>query len=133
MANKRGHITREERFCIEKLLAAGDTYRQIARRLRRGVSTISEEVGRDGGRARYSALRSHKRAGYKQRSKKRTCLKVALDPYLSRRVEFDIRGHISPERISGRLRLEHRPYASPKTIRKFICARQLQRYLSDLC
>jgi IS30 family transposase len=129
MGNKRGHISREERFCIEKLLAAGDSYREIAKRLGRGLSTISQEVARCGGRKGYTASSAHKVAKHRQWYKKRSCLKVALDPYLCRRVEADIRGHISPERISGRLRLEGQPYASPKAIRRFAHSRHFESYL----
>ena len=49
MANKRGHLVKEERFFIEKSLRVGDSLRSIAIRLERGVSTISEEVIRNGG------------------------------------------------------------------------------------
>lgn len=129
MGNKRGHITREERFCIEKLLAAGDSYRDIALHLGRGLSTISQEVARCGGRKGYTASSAHKGAKHRQWYKKRSCLKVALDPYLCRRIETDIRGHISPERISGRLRLEGHPYASPKAIRRFAHSRHFESYL----
>ena len=129
MANKREHVSREERFCIERLLAAGDSYRDIAKRLNRGLSTISQEVARCGGRNDYDALKAQKWARHRQRYKKRACLKVALDPYLCRRVEADIRGHVSPERISGRLRLEGKPYASPKAIRKFAHMRHFESYL----
>ncbi len=129
MGNKRAHISREERFCIEKLLVAGDSYRDIAKRLGRGLSTVSQEIARCGGRQRYTALKAHKWAKHRQRYKKRACLKVALDPYLCRRVEADIRGHISPERIAGRLRLEGRPCASAKAIRKFAHARHFESFL----
>lgn len=129
MANKREHVSREERFCIERLLAAGDSYRDIAKRLNRGLSTISQEIARCGGRNDYDALKAHKWAKHRQKYKKRSCLKVALDPYLCRRVEADIRGHVSPERISGRLRLEGKPYASPKAIRKFAHMRHFESYL----
>ncbi|MBM3272346.1 helix-turn-helix domain-containing protein [Candidatus Kaiserbacteria bacterium] len=65
MGNKRGHISREERFCIEKLLAAGDSYRDIATRLGRGLSTISQEVARCGGRKAYTANSAHKVAKHR--------------------------------------------------------------------
>ncbi len=106
MANEREHVSREERFCIEKLLVAGDSCRDIAKRLGRGLSTVSQEIARCGGRRDYDPLKEQKWAGHRQRYKKRSCLKVALDPYLCRRVEADIRGHVSPERISSRLRFK---------------------------
>lgn len=66
MSHKRSHITKEERFLIEKLLQAGDSYRDIAQRLGRGPSTICEEVSRNGGRSRYAAQRAEYRAYLRQ-------------------------------------------------------------------
>src|ERR1700726_4009149 len=44
-----------EREEISRGLAAGDTFRVIAQRLDRAVSTVSQEVGRHGGRRGYRA------------------------------------------------------------------------------
>jgi len=44
-----------EREDISRGLAAGYSFRMIARRLNRAVSTISQEVARHGGRMRYRA------------------------------------------------------------------------------
>lgn len=129
MANKRGHIRKEERFLIEKCLAAGDSYRAIAVRLGRGVSTVSEEISRNGGRVRYDAIRAHHRAYLRQYRKKRDCKKVALDPFLAHFVEEHLRHHWSPERIAGYLKREQKPYASAKAIRKFARSRGLESYL----
>jgi IS30 family transposase len=129
MANKKKHLTKEERFLIEKCLAAGDSLRSIAQRLGRGVSTVSEEVVRCGGREKYDAQRARHRAYLRQWRKKRSCKKVALDSFLARFVEEKLRAHWSPERIAGYLRRTHRPYASPKAIRKFARSRRLESYL----
>jgi transposase, IS30 family len=129
MANKKGHLTAEERFFIGTCLKAGDSYRDIARRLPRGLSTIAEEVSENGGRARYDAGKAQHRAYLKQHWKKRDCMKVALDPFLAKFVEGKLRAHWSPERISGWLEKRERPYASPKAIRKFARSRGLESYL----
>jgi DNA-binding CsgD family transcriptional regulator len=54
------------RFCereeISRGLAAGDSFRVIARRLNRAVSTVSQEVGRHGGRRRYRAAHADSEA-----------------------------------------------------------------------
>lgn len=76
MSHKRSHITKEERFLIEKLLQAGDSYRDIAQRLGRGPSTICEEVSRNGGRSRYAAQRAEYRAYLRQYRKKRECMGI---------------------------------------------------------
>lgn len=129
MANKKVHLTAEERFLIERCLQAGDTYRAVAKRLKRGVSTVSEEVSENGGRVRYDAKKAHQRAYLKQRWKKRDCLVVAMDPFLAKFVDEKLRLRWSPERISGYLKRQSDSYASPKAIRKFARSRGLESFL----
>jgi len=47
-----------EREEISRGIAAGDTFRAIARGLNRAVSTISQEVARHGGRGQYRAAQA---------------------------------------------------------------------------
>ena len=129
MANKKRHLTKEERFLIEKCLKAGDSYREIVKRLGRGLSTIAEEVAANGGREKYDGEKAHHRAYLKQHFKKKDCLKVALDDFLAKFVEERLRVRWSPERISGYLEKHGKPYASPKAIRKFAYSRGLESYL----
>lgn len=131
MVNKQKHLTDKERFGIEKMLKADDSYTRIAYVLGRGVSTVSEEVKRNGGRARYSAKRAHQRASWRQYRKKRTCNKVALNRHTLRYVEQHLALGWSPEAIAARLeKLPHYEYASAKSIRKYIRRRSgLERFL----
>jgi len=127
MTNKKKHITKEERFCIEKMLCVGTTQRKIAHTLGRGVSTISEEISRCSGI--YSAEKAHRSAYLKQYRKKRDCMKVSLDPLLSHYVEKRLRTYWSPERISGRLKKQYGSCVSAKAIRKFAHRRGLESFL----
>ncbi len=131
MANKKKHLTEEERFCIEKMLKVGDSFTKIAITLDRGVPTISREVTVNGGRKKYSAEKAEKRAYLRQYRKKKNCNKVAMDPHLSRRVEAMLGQGLSPETISLRLPLEPgKKNASGKSIRKYIGKRSgLERFL----
>ena len=129
MKNKRKHITKEERFCIEKMLQSGHSNKAIAHTLERGTSTLSEEINRNGGRAHYNAEKAHHRAYVQQWRKKRGCLKVAMDPFLVGYVEKELRRFVSPERISGRLEKQYNKYASAKAIRKFAHDRGLESFL----
>lgn len=129
MANKRRHLTEEERFLIEKCLTAGDPLREIAKRSGRGLSTISEEISTNGGREKYDAKKAHLRAHLKQHFKKKDCMKVALNSFLARFVEEKLRKRWSPERIAGYLKKEKKEYASPKAIRKFADSRGLESCL----
>ncbi|WP_343954820.1 helix-turn-helix domain-containing protein [Nonomuraea longicatena] len=54
-----GRLTRQDRQRIATGLADGRSYAEIARRLNRPTSTISREVGRNGGPADYRPERAH--------------------------------------------------------------------------
>ena len=130
-ANKKKHLQEQERFCIEKMLRVGDSFGKIARTLNRGLSTISEEVNANGGRAVYNAKTAQHRAYLKQYRKKRGCNKVALDVHLKTYVEKHLPQGWSPETISARMQAQPGiGYASSKSIRKYIGTRHgLERHL----
>ena len=129
--NKKKHLQKEERFCVEKMLKQGKSFGEIARTLGRGISTVSEEVNANGGRKKYDAKKADHRAYLKQYWKKKNCNKVAMSGHLSRFVEKSLRKGWSPETISCRLETQSGiGYASSKSIRKFIERRSgLERYL----
>lgn len=131
MKNKKKHLSKEERFCIEKMLGVGASFASIGRTLGRGKSTVSEEVNEYGGREKYKAETAIKKANLKQYRKKRNCNKVALDGHLTRFVEKKLENGWSPGNISARLEIQSGlQYASEKSIRKFIKRRSgLERYL----
>ncbi|MDP2788571.1 MAG: IS30 family transposase [bacterium] len=131
LKNKKKHLQKEERFCIEKMLGQNKSFGEIARTLGRGLSTISEEVNGRDGREHYHAQKANHRAYLKQYWKKKNCNKVALDGHLSRFVEKSLGKGWSPETISCRLEIQSGlKYASPKSIRKFIDRRpSLERFL----
>jgi transposase, IS30 family len=95
-------IEREE---IRAGIAAGDSFRAIARRLGRAPSTISREVGGVAGRSRYRATRANDRACLRAARPKPS--KLACNPRLRRAVVAMLRERFSPQQISARLRLEH--------------------------
>ena len=81
-ANKKKHLDKEERFCIDRLLRQGKSFGEIGRTLGRGLSTISEEVNANSGRTLYDADRANHRAYLKQYWKKKNCNAVAINPAL---------------------------------------------------
>lgn len=128
--NKTSHLRKDERFCIEKLLRSGATYKEIAAVLERGVSTIGHEVRRNGGRYEYQAVNAHQRSYLRQYRKKRTCLKVAMDIGIRKQVEHYLFVYKwSPETISATLHIYHRLKVSAKSIYKYIKQRCLEYLL----
>ncbi|MFI7638732.1 helix-turn-helix domain-containing protein [Nonomuraea sp. NPDC049400] len=62
-----GRLTRQDRQRIAAGLAEGRSYAEIARRLDRPTSTISREVGRNGGPGDYRPERAHQAAARRAR------------------------------------------------------------------
>lgn len=122
MKNKKSHIKKEERFMIEKMLKAGKGVTEIARLLERGISSISEEISRNGGKIEYSSTKAHLNATERQESKKANQNKVAKSTKLQNLIlKYNQQG-MSPEKISGLLKSKKQKTldVSPKSIRKYL-------------
>src|SRR5476651_388612 len=89
-----------EREEISRGIAAGDTFRAIARSLNRAVSTISQEVARHGGRGHYRAAQADWAAWEPARRPKR-CL-LAMNRDLQRIVAVKLKQDWSPQQIDAR-------------------------------
>jgi IS30 family transposase len=94
-----------EREEIRAGIAAGDSFRAIARRLGRAPSTICREVGGVAGQRRYRATRADDRACLRALRPKPA--KLACNPRLRRAVVEMLEARFSPQQISARLRLDH--------------------------
>lgn len=94
-----------EREEIARGVAAGETFRAIARRLSRAVSTISQEVGRHGGRRGYRAAQADSTAWESARRPK-PCL-LAKHRRLQRIVALKLKQDWSPQQITGWLKDRH--------------------------
>jgi IS30 family transposase len=90
---------------ISRGLAAGESYRAIARGLGRATSTISREVRANHGRHRYRAWRAE-RARDRRARRPRTA-KILRNPLLRAEIEGMLRRRWSPEQIAATLRREH--------------------------
>ena len=94
----------EEREEISRGLVAGSSFRQIAGQLGRPASTISREVGRNGGREQYRATIADGRA-WQQGLRPKSCL-LAANPPLRSMVAAKLQDQWSPQQISGWLKTE---------------------------
>jgi len=99
-------LSAAEREEISRGLAAGLSLRGIATRLGRAPSTISREVGRNGGLRRYRAAAAEREAWRRARRPKRRRLDTSKR--LRRFVEKKLAERWSPEQIAGWLALHHR-------------------------
>ena len=123
-----------EREEIRAGIAAGDSFRAIARRIGRAPSTVSREVGGVRGRGGYRATAAEDRACLAALRPKRS--KLASSPRLRRAVCELLRRRCSPQQISARLRLEHPDDAemriAPETIYQSLYVQSRGRLRKDL-
>ncbi len=114
MAYKR--VTKTERNLIQMWRQAGYGQREIGRRLGRSASTICREIARNTGGKGYQPRQAHamaqQRAG--RPGPRRFTEEVRVD------VEDRLQDGWTPEMISGRARLEKRPWVCKETIYKYI-------------
>ncbi len=99
----RTALTLAEREDISRGIAAGKSFRSIAAQLGRAPSTVSREVERHGGRARYRATRADDRAWHLALRPKE-CL-LAQNRKLCHIVASKLALDWSPEQISGWLKM----------------------------
>jgi IS30 family transposase len=111
-------VTKTERNLIRMWRQAGRSQREIARLLGRPASTISREIARNTGRNGYQPRQAHRMAleRAKRPGARRLTHEVKSD------VEAKLGAGWTPEMISGRARLEGRPYVCKETIYKHIYA-----------
>ena len=98
-------LTLIEREEISRGLAAKRSFRSIARILRRSPSTISREIGRNGGRQAYRAAPSDQRA-WDCAKRPKSC-KLSFNAPLCQWISRKLRLKWSPEQIAGWLKREH--------------------------
>jgi transposase, IS30 family len=101
------HLSLEERTCIAVSLNMDCSLREIARVMKRSVSTISRELKRNSSpvEASYSPAPAQQRARKRSRWKRKRPKSEA--PHLLKAVEESISAGWSPEQIAGRLQLGH--------------------------
>ena len=98
-------LSLEEREEISRGLAVDRSLRSIARDLRRSPSTISREVGRNGGRKAYRTAQSDQRAWDCARRPK--ACKLSFNEALCRFIARKLRSKWSPQQIAGWLIRRH--------------------------
>ncbi|WP_458527144.1 IS30 family transposase [Onishia taeanensis] len=97
------HLTLTERETISRGIAAGLSFRHIAKQLNRSVSTVSREVARHGGRNQYRASTADETAW--EKAKRPKVCHLATVPELRQLVAEKLSLQWSPDQISGWLKL----------------------------
>ena len=97
------HLTREERYQIHTLKRQGVSLGRIAAELNRNRSTISRELQRNSAPSGYKPAHAHDRALARQRTRRNA---RHFKPLQWVHVEALLRLSLSPQQVSGRLKLE---------------------------
>jgi transposase, IS30 family len=97
-------LSLDQREEIDYGLRDGESFASIARRLGCATSSVSREVGRNGGRGRYRAWRADRRACEMARRPKPS--KLVTNTRLRGEVVSRLEQRCSPEQIAGRLRFD---------------------------
>jgi len=131
---KYKHFCLFERKKIERFLRLKKSWRFIATKLDRSISSISEEIHNNSVKEKYSAEKADHKAYVKRKYSKNDCMKVAMDSKLQTFVKEGLKEDQSPAGLSGRLKEVQKDiqYASTKAIYKFVYSpngRQVERYL----
>jgi IS30 family transposase len=95
-------LSMPEREEISRALAAGESIRCVARRLKRAASTISRELLRNGGNTCYRAAKADEAAW--ERARRPKACKLASNPALAQIVAIKLQSQWSPEQIAGWLK-----------------------------
>jgi transposase len=121
-------LTSHERDKIAYWYAVGERIREIARRLGRSPSSISDEISRNKIGGRYHSIRAHQASeARKHNSHKKYVLKTR--PTLQSYVVGKLRLGWSPEQIAGRLRKEINEGVRPPE--EYINHESIYQYIYD--
>ena len=107
------HLTREERYQIHTLRRQGVSLGCIAAELGRNRSTISRELQRNSTSAGYKPAYAHDRALARQ-GQRRNAQHFSAEQWTH--VEGLLRLYLSPQQVSGRLKLQKAMSISPESI-----------------
>ncbi len=113
-------LSLEERECISRGIAAGNSLREIARQINRSASTVSREIQRNGGISCYRAVEADQ-AAWKRAVRPKQC-KLVQQIRLARMVATRLKRLWSPQQIAGWLKQQYpkdeRYHVSHETIYK---------------
>lgn len=121
-SKKFSHLSKSERDEIAILQKKKYSLRNIARVLRRSVSTISDEVALNCARGAYEPSKAHHKAYVRRKQAKYQGMKIITHPLLWDFVEKKLLEGRSPESISGRINHheKHLPPISGDSIERFL-------------
>lgn len=131
---KNTHFCYEERVKVEFLINEECSINEIAKKIKRSKSSVSEEIRLNSVKGVYEAKKAQLKAYQRRRRARTQSKKIPRITALRSYVELKIKMYWSPEDISGRIKLidTNIPYVNKDTIYKYlksIYGRKLERFL----
>ena len=116
------HLLKSERDEISILKQKKYSLREIARTLKRSVSTIHEEIKLNSVKGRYDSIKAHRKAYVRRKYSKYQGMKIVQNRKLNDFVEDKLYDGQSPPNISGRIKKheKHLPFVSKDSIYRYI-------------
>ena len=116
------HLLRSERCEISILKHRKYSLREIARVLKRSVSTISDEIRLNNVKGEYDPIKAHYKSYVRRKYGKYQGMKIVHNPKLREFVEKELLDDQSPPNISGRIRKHEKqlPSVSKNIIYRYI-------------
>jgi len=119
---KPSHFTYDDRVIIELLLSERWSYSNIAKKLKKAKSSVSDEIKLNSVKGIYTAKKAHAKSRQRRWRAKWQVMKIPIDRLLRDYVEEKIKRFWSPEDISGRIKFIDKdiPYVATDTIYKYV-------------
>ena len=129
------HITKTERQEIAILLEKGYSQRDVAKTLKRNVSSVSREIANNSVNGEYDPAKANHKSYVARKYSKYQGMKIESRPDLRTYVETHLKEDWSPEEVSGRIKEidHHLTSISTKGIYKYVASvygRALERHLA---
>ena len=119
---KSSHFTYDDRIRIELLLSEKWSYANIAGKLRKAKSSVSDEIRVNSVKGIYTAKKAHAKSKQRRWRARWQSMKIAIDGLLQDYVESRIKRFWSPEDIAGRIKFidKNIPYVGKDAIYKYL-------------
>lgn len=123
------NISASERLEVSILKSRGYSIREIAREMERSPNTISYELRKNQVNGEYNPKKADSKSWLRKRMRKIQWMKIEEIPELKEYIIEGLRKKWNPDEISGRMKLEKRPwYISKNSIYRWLYSSRGQRY-----
>src|SRR3989338_11656069 len=123
------NISSAERFEISILRSKGYSIRSIAKSLDRSPNSISYELRKNKTKGAYEPKKAQNKSRLRKRKRRFQWIKIEENKELKLRVIDGLKRKWNPDEISGRLKLEKKPFQiSKNSIYRWLYSNRGQRY-----